>query len=554
MKVPFLTFVPVMLLLSFAPSTSAQTALPSQDKATIAGMVVDAVSEQPLKAAEVRLRSFRMDSSDSPSPPKSATTDASGRFVFEGVAAGRYLLVASHDGYVNNNRGVVSAQGQWVSVAPGQRVNDVVLRLLPGGFIAGHITNEAGKPLRGVAVEAMKFSYQHHGLRELHDVARVTTDEAGEYRIPGLVPGKYYIRAKPPASLTTKTGSDKTYIPLYYPAANDQTHSAALVLRAGEELAGMDMNLVPVHTVHIRGRVINARTSQPSKEAEVTLLSDQGETIFLPGKNFSTGGQANFDFQGVPPGSYVVVAQQPGNPQEPKTMWGQTSVEVGDASLEHVEVLVSPGVDVSGRIRVEGTTTVDMKSLGGILEPQEASSLANLTPDIDNASIKADGTFIFREVPEGTYRVRFFPVPAGFYLKSSGVADVIETGLTVSRGHSPPPVELVLGTGAGRIDGTVKNGDQPSPGAWVVLVPDGKQRSQTNFYQPALADQLGRFAMRNVSPGDYTLFAWEQIERGAYLDPDFLGQYEDRGHAVHVEESGHVSVQLDVIPAAETVP
>ena len=559
MKLSSLMVILIVLSASFAPiaHAHAQNAEQPSEKCTISGIVVDAISEQSLKGAEVRMRGApgaEGAHSQSPSPPKSATTDAGGRFAFEGVAAGRYLLVASHDGYVNNNRGVVSAQGQWVSVAPGQRVNDVVLRLLPGGLIAGHITNEAGKPLRGVAVEAMKFSYQHHGLRELHDVARTTTNEAGEYRIPGLVPGKYYVRAKPPGSLTTKTGSDRTYIPLYYPAANDQTHSAALVLRAGEELAGMDMNLMPVHTIHIRGRVINARTSLPSKEAEVTLLSDQGETIFLPGKNFSAGGQANFEFQGVPPGSYVLVAQQPSSPQEPRTMWGRTSIEVGDANLEHVEVVVSPGVDVSGRIRVEGKTTPDMSNLVAILEPQEASSLASLTPDIDNPSIKSDGTFIFREVPEGNYHIRVLPIPAGFYLKSSGAADPLEIGLTVSRGHSPPAVELVLSTGAGRIDGVVKSGEQPSPGASVVLVPDGKQRSQTNYYQPALTDQLGRFAIRNVTPGDYTLFAWEQIERGTFMDPDFIGQYEDRGQAVHVEEGGHVNVQLDAIPAAETVP
>jgi hypothetical protein len=369
-----------------------------------------------------------------------------------------------------------------------------------------------------------------------------------------MVPGKYYIRAKPPGSLTTKPRNDKTYIPLYYPAATDQTHSAALVLRAGEELAGIDMNLVPVHTVYIRGQVINAHTSLPSKAAEVTLLSDQGETIFSPGKTFSAGGQAKFEFQGVPPGSYVLVAQQPSTPQEPKTIWGRTSLEVGDANLEHVEVVVSPGVDVNGRIRVEGKTTPDLSKLVAILEPQEASSLASLIPDIDNPSIKADGTFVFKEVPEGSYRIRVLPIPAGFYLKSSGAADPVETGLTVSRGHSPPAVELVLSTGAGRIDGTVKSGDQPSPGASVVLVPDGRQRRQPNTYQPAMTDQLGRFAMRNVTPGDYTLFAWEQIERGTYLDPDLLEQYEDRGQAVHVEESGRVSVQLDAIPAAESVP
>jgi hypothetical protein len=559
MKLPFLLAVPVVLSTCFAISAYAQNAGLVQEKCMIAGTVVDAVSEQPLRGAEVRLRGTPGTSAPV-SQSTSASTDANGRFVFEGLAAGRYVLMASHDGYANNNRDNPGLRGKMLAVAPGQRINDVVLRLLPDGIIAGHITNEAGKPLRGVSLQAMKSSYPR-GRRELRQVAQTVTNDAGEYRIPGLVPGKYYIRAKPPHSAAAKLGNDKAYVPLYYPAASDLARSVTLALRAGEELAGIDLNFVPVQTVHIRGQIINARTSLPSKEGSVTLLSDQGETTFSvgsPSQNLSAGAQATFEFQGVPPGSYILVAQQPSTPQEQKTMWGRTAIEVGDTNIDHADVVVGPGVDVSGHIRVESKTPVDISkdisNMVGILDLQEASSLAGLTPDIDNASVKADGTFIFREIPEGNYRIDFHPIPAGFYLKSSGAADVLETGITVGRGHSPPPLELVLSPGAARIDGTVASDEQASPGASVVLVPDGKARGQPDDYRQAVADQLGRFSMRNVTPGDYTLFAWEQIERGAYMDPDFLGQYEDRGKAVHVEEGGHVSVQLDAIPASETVP
>jgi len=552
MKLALLMAIPIALSVGFAP-VAAQDAGLTQEKCAIAGTVVDAVSGQPLRGAEVRLRSFAAGASAPGSPSAaqatSATTDANGRFVFEGLSAGRFRLVASHDSYLDDNRGMPGLRGKLLTVVPGQHVNDVVIRLVPNGSIAGHITNEAGKPLRGVSVQAMKSSYPR-GRRELRDVAHAATDQAGEYRLPGLAPGKYYIRAKPPLSLKAKAGSDKAYVPLYYPAVSDQARSVALVLRAGEELAGIDMNFVPVHTVHIRGRVVDALTALPSKEAEVTLLSDQGETTFSS-QNLSAG---TFEFQGVPPGSYVLVAQQPSTPKEPKTMWGRTTIEVGDADLDHADVVVSPGVDVSGRIRVDGKTATDIGNMTGILDLQAGSSLASLTPDIDTASVKADGTFLFREVPEGSYGIEFHPVPAGFYLKSSGVADVLEAGITVSRGHSPATLELVLSPGAGRIDGTVEIDEQAVSGASVVLVPDGKRRAQPNYYRQAMTDQLGRFAMRNVAPGDYTLFAWEQIERGAYMDPDFLGQYEDQGKAVHVEEGGQLSVQLDVIPAAETVP
>jgi hypothetical protein len=558
MKLPLVMAIPIVLCICLVRSATAQNAGPAQDKCTISGTVVDAVSEQPLRGAEVRLRGLPGEGA-AVSQATSANTDAGGHFVFEGLSAGRYLLLASHDGYVNSSRDNAGMRGKMLPVAPGQHINDIVLRLLPNGAIAGHVTNEAGKPLRGVSVQAMKSSYPR-GRRELRDVAHAATDDAGEYRVAGLAPGKYYVRAQVPHSLTAKLGDDKAYVPLYYPAANDQTRSVALVLRAGEELGGIDLNFFPVHTVHIRGRVINARTSLPSKEAEVTLLSDQGETVFSS-QNLSAGA---FDFHGVPPGPYIVVAQQPGSPKEQRTMWGRTAIEVGDANLEHVEVVVSPGVDIIGRIRLDGQTAGDSskenggKNLStmmvGILDLREASALASLTPDIDNAEVKPDGTFIFREVPEGSYRIDFHPAPAGFYLKSSGAADVLETGINVGRGHSPPALELVLSPGAGRIDGTVESGDQAFPGASVVLVPDGKQRGQPNNYRQAVTDQLGRFAMRNVIPGDYTAFAWEQIERGEYMDPDFLGRFEDRGKAVHVDESGHLSVQLDVIPASETLP
>jgi hypothetical protein len=549
MKLAFLMGIPIVLLMNFAPRADAQDAGLTQEKCSIEGTVVDAVSGQPLRGAEVALRGFTAGAAHPMAQGMSANTDTAGKFVFEGLTAGRFRLLASHDGYLDDNRGMPGLRGKLLTLVPGQHVNDVVIRLVPNGSIAGHITNEAGKPLRGVSVQAMKSSYPR-GRRELRDVAHAATDEAGEYRLPGLAPGKYYIRAKPPHSLKAKLGSDKAYVPLYYPAVSDQARSVALVLRAGEELAGIDMNFVPVHTVHIRGRVVDALTALPSKEAEVTLLSDQGETTFSS-QNLSAG---TFEFQGVPPGSYVLVAQKPSTPKEPKTMWGRTVIEVGDADLDHADVVVSPGADVIGHIRVDDKAATDVSNMTGILDLQEGSSLASLTPDIDTASVKADGTFLFREVPEGSYSIEFHPVPAGFYLKSSGVADVLETGITVSRGHSPATLELVLSPGAGRIDGTVEIDEQAVPGASVVLVPDGKRRAQTNYYRQAMTDQLGRFAMRNVAPGDYTLFAWEQIERGAYMDPDFLGQYEDRGKAVHVEEGGQLSVQLDVIPAAETVP
>jgi hypothetical protein len=551
MKLSFVLAVLTVNLVFFALGAQSQNAGLLQEKGTIEGTVIDAFTAQPLRGVDVKL----IASSPGVSTPAPASTDPDGRFMFGGLSAGRYLVLASHNGYVDNH----IDNRRFVPLTSGQRVKDIVVRLVPDGAIAGHITNEAGKPFPGVSVAAMRPTYMH-GRRQLIETSRAVaiTNQAGEYRIADLPPGKYYIRAKPPASLKTKPGSDRAYVPVYYPATNELARSVGLTLRVGEDLAGIDMNLAPARTVRIRGRVINARTSLPSTEAEVTLLSDQGETVFSPGQNFSTGGQASFEFRGVPPGSYVLVAQQPSSPREPKTIWGRTSVEIGDTNIEHADIVVSTGVDVSGHIRLEGKTDLDLgknvAELVVVLQSQEPSSLADLTPDIDNATVNPDGTFVFHEVPDGSYRIDFRQIPSGFYLQSSGTSEVLESGIPVSRGHSPPAVELVLDFGTGQIDGTVMIDEQPSQHALAVLIPDGKRRTQQSYYRQAFADQTGRFAMRNVVPGDYTLFAWEEIDRGAYFDPEFLGRYEDRGHAVHIEENAHLSVELDAIPAAETLP
>jgi len=68
--------------------------------------------------------------------------------------------------------------------------------------------------------------------------------------------------------------------------------------------------------------------------------------------------------------------------------------------------------------------------------------------------------------------------------------------------------------------------------------------SNSQYYRVAISDQSGNFVIGGVVPGDYVLFAWQDIERGQYLDADFI-QYEDMGRPIHVEEGGRsLGVQL----------
>ena len=81
----------------------------------------------------------------------------------------------------------------------------------------------------------------------------------------------------------------------------------------------------------------------------------------------------------------------------------------------------------------------------------------------------------------------------------------------------------------------------------VVLVPDIDKRHRMDLYKTVATDNAGRFRVSAVPPGDYVLFAWEDIETGAWLDADFLNGIERQGTFVKITEGGRVAIQLTVI-------
>ncbi|HEX7958439.1 MAG TPA: hypothetical protein VF493_00880, partial [Terriglobales bacterium] len=65
------------------------------------------------------------------------------------------------------------------------------------------------------------------------------------------------------------------------------------------------------------------------------------------------------------------------------------------------------------------------------------------------------------------------------------------------------------------------------------------------------SDQNGRFNLPGLRPGRYRLYAFEDIEAGAYDDPQFMKKYLDSGKAVDVTENSQQTIDLTVIPREE---
>lgn len=200
-------------------------------------------------------------------------------------------------------------------------------------------------------------------------------------------------------------------------------------------------------------------------------------------------------------------------------------------------------------MRVDGDRKVALARIRAALRPMAGSE----GDEAGSAAVQADGSFIFRDVPEGNYRVQLSSLPDGYYRKAADSA--AEAGVVVSHGHAST-VEIRLDAGAGSVQGTVfkdKDNQQPLASATVVLIPDATRRSDSEYYRVATSDRSGAFRLSSVPPGDYLLFVFEQIERDAYMDPEFIQQNEELGKPVRVEEGSSLNLQLQpTIPSQDT--
>jgi len=136
---------------------------------------------------------------------------------------------------------------------------------------------------------------------------------------------------------------------------------------------------------------------------------------------------------------------------------------------------------------------------------------------------------------------------------SAGGRDATDSGFSVSGGTTT--LDLVASANGAVAEGAVTDQkDEPVADVVVIAVPEARWRSHPDRYRKASTDQSGRFTLRGLPPGDYTLFAWESIDGEAYYNPEFLKSYDGQGKALHVNEGDRMSVQLRTIPAVEDQP
>lgn len=231
-------------------------------------------------------------------------------------------------------------------------------------------------------------------------------------------------------------------------------------------------------------------------------------------------------------------------------------VDIRNADVEGVFLNAVRAMPLRGRLSLEGQALSSLKNREelkiSLVKVRDAAPLAAArTPSDTPQALSADGSFQFVGVVPGEYRIIVSAPDSWEYYVKEIRYDQLNVQHETFRVAADvlSSLTVIVSAHPGEISGTVVDEkQQPVTGIQVVLVPD-LHRDLTGLFRKTNADRDGRFTFHAIPPGNYRVFAWEDIEPYSYLNETVLKQYEAGSQAIRVEESKSATVTVRAIPA-----
>jgi len=589
--------ISLLILLSVAAGRVAG----QQPTTTLQGNVMEAGTNTPLTGASLELRALLENPGPAVSLPNSpipyfqasstpvypGLSGDAGQFVFRNIPPGRYTLTASHNGHMHAEYGQhgPNGKGMILTVAGGQPITGIRLAMTRSGAISGHVYDNKAAPLAYVQVQMRRLTYPD-GQRTLTTTSSTVTDDRGAYRLYGLPPGAYVMSAEtntnsvgiipvgasrtPPvpgvvvfqsASGPMTTDPDPANqnrrrdpgLLIFYPNATDSRLAKTIDIRAGDDIAGINVTLNAVRSTPVAVTWNITGTSNPSNsiiELVVSSVSNGGEVRNRFGIPPGLSGPPVLS---LPSGSYLALAMERGSAPEPSTV-GYAGFDVGSSTATRINIGMTPTRRVAGHLVGDGPqNAVDPADIAGLRINFRRNPPIPLLPGPPTVTPGRDGTFSVNGFTDGDWEVLVtgFPEsPRNAYVKSIRVSNTEVLGNRIHvavEPDGPMALEIVIGANGGQLSGTaIGSKGEPLPNVTVLLAPDVPDRRE--LYRAIVTDAAGHYHFGNLSPGSYQLFSWEDVEPDAWYNPAFMATLQDVGKKVRISEGSRESVDVNAIP------
>jgi protocatechuate 3,4-dioxygenase beta subunit len=546
------------------PASAPRPGLPPRDAsrppatgtAKIRGRVISPETGAPLRRALVSIVSLEG------GIRRVVTADADGRYEFADLPEGRYNLTASKGGFVTLQYGQRRPfePGRPVNVVDEQVLERVDFTLPRGSVIAGRVSDEFGEPITGVQVQAQRYMYLPGGQRRLtYATAPGSTDDLGQFRIFGLMPGEYIVSTTSRGGLTFQQGASGStdsfegYAPTYYPGTPNPAEAQPVSVSLGQELS-MNFSLKAARMARISGTVVDSR-GRPTTGAYVTLFSRAGGGISAM-SNGSVAADGAFTLINVAPGEQTLeVSANPRTPDDQQEFASVPLTMTGE-NLTGLRITTSPGATIGGTVVFEGTSPRTGAPTPRVVVqsamPSEPGRIF-FNADSSNGLIAEDGTFAIKGVSPQAVLFRTV-TPQTWVLKSVTMNgdEIIDVPTQISESAKVNALRIVLTDRVTDLSGTVVgNRDEPLKDYVVVVHPAEEKDGAAimRYVRTARPDQDGRFRIRGLPPGRYVAAAVEALEQGREWDPEFVRRIRDVATRFTLGEGQTLTLSLTVANA-----
>ncbi len=510
--------------LIFGATLSAQTNPATQKigTATISGRIT--LEDKPAAGVTVGLLKADTVSQDDLAPVQRATTDSEGRYRMTSVVGGRFRLQAMAPGFVTDEQKTdMFSRGRNLNLNDGETVENMDFKLTKGGVISGKVTDGNGRPL--IAGRLQLFQIQADGRKQQAqsgmNFVMMQTDDRGEYRLYGLMEGRYVVGAS-----VNAPGQPKT---TYHPNTMSQEEATVITVTPGSESRDIDirLNAEKNKTFSVTARVVDAETGQPVPSLGIGYrLLRTGEPL----TNAFISPQATSDARGtvrldnLSAGRYGAgVASFNPNGLSVDYYSEATAFEISESDIEGIEIRAQRGVTVSGVAVIEGITDPALTANLFAQLTADSASASSRTNTPNNFSMPRN----FKINRDGTFRVSGLgPGILSFYLNQRAATGFMvvrveaegrnENGeVVLAAGQPLTGVRMVLAYGTAAIRGQAQyvNGTLPADARVNVQLRRADVPARGPGGRSAEVDARGRFVLEGVPAGEYeiTLMSFSQM-------------------------------------------
>ena len=235
-----------------------------------------------------------------------------------------------------------------LELKPGDVRSDVNIALSRALAIEGRVFDHRDQPMAEVEVHVMRSDGTPAPAMPAH------SDDRGVFRLWGLPPGRYRVCATPRSQFPESPPDDSRFVRTCHLASTSESN-ALDVLLVTEDAAGIDIRVQRSVTYSVSGSVVDAAGALLN-DAFVAAVRDDREV-----SAHTRTSNGRFALEGLPPGRYLLHATI-GGPANPSDLhpparereFGYVFIVVDGADLSSIDVQLSKGRTVGGRVVVEG--------------------------------------------------------------------------------------------------------------------------------------------------------------------------------------------------------